>query len=196
MAVHDRWATYWRYAGRHALCHAHLQRELTAFVEQGEEWAAQLQGDCQTRYAQVAAAHQQGRGLGAREQDQCWRQFYAALNGGYLAHPAVPIPQRRGRPKQSPAKNLLDALGTHADAVLAFITDSRIPLTNNQAERDRRMAKVQQKISGTFRSEAGATAFCRIRSYLASARKQGQNLWHALMAAVQGTPLLLAQVPE
>ena len=112
------------------------------------------------------------------------------LNGGYLAHPAVPIP------KQSPAKNLLDALRTHADAVLDFVADPRVPLTNNQAERDLRMAKVQQKISGTFRSEVGATAFCHIRSYLPSARKHGQNRWHALIAAVQGTPLLLAQVPE
>ena len=78
---------------------------------------------------------------------------------------------RRGRPKQSKAQNLLYRLQTHQESVLAFLQDPEIPFTNNQAEQDLRMMKVQQKISGTFRTLAGAQMFARIRSYLSAVRK-------------------------
>ena len=196
IAVHDRWATYWRYSCAHALCHAHLQRELTALAEQGEEWAAHMQDVLRSWYDEVAHARTLGQPIDPWRQQQWWRRYWAILNGGFAAHPPTPIPKRRGRPKQSPAKNLLDAFLAHADAVLAFIGDPRVPLTNNQAERDLRLVKVQQKISGCFRSEVGATAFCRIRSYLGTARKQGVRILDALTHALQGAPLPLACLPE
>ncbi len=76
--------------------------------------------------------------------------------------------------------------------MLAFLADLRVPFTNNQAERDLRMAKVQRKISGTFRGAAGATAFCRLRSYLSTMRKQGRNMLEALTAVFNGYPLPVA----
>ena len=100
--------------------------------------------------------------------------------------------KQRGRQKQGPAKNLLDALLHRAEQVLAFVEDGTVPFTNNQAEQDLRMAKVQQKISGTFRSPAGATAFCRIRSYVSTMRKQGRAVLPALRAVFLGRPLPIA----
>ena len=100
------------------------------------------------------------------------------LAAGYAAQPppALSAASRTGRRKQSKAKNLLDALLGRVEQVLTLLDDLRIPFTNNLAERDLRLAKVQQNISGTFRSAAGATAFCRIRSYLSTMQKQGHAL--------------------
>src|SRR6266702_1981017 len=97
---------------------------------------------------------------------------------------------------QSQAKNLLDALLLRAEQVLALLDDLRIPFTNNQAERDLRWAKVQQKISGTFRSATGVTAFCRIRSYLSTMHKQGHPMLSALTDVFHGQPLPVAWGPE
>jgi len=101
-------------------------------------------------------------------------------------------PGKRGRSRQTDAKNLLDALLQRAHQVLAFLDDLAIPFTNNRAERDVRMVKVQQKISGTFRSDDGATAFCRIRSYLSTLHKQGRPLLEALVAVFLGHPFPIA----
>ena len=94
--------------------------------------------------------------------------------------------RQRGRIKQSPAINLLLRLRQHADDVLRFLTDPRVPFDNNQAERDIRMPKLKQKTSGCFRTVTGAESFCTIRSYLATLRKQGRNVFHALTLAFQG----------
>jgi transposase len=83
-----------------------------------------------------------------------------------------------------------------AEQVLALLDDLRIPFTNNQAERDLRWAKVQQKIAGTFRSATGATAFCRIRSYISTMQKQGHSMLSALTAVFHGQPLPVAWEPE
>jgi hypothetical protein len=111
------------------------------------------------------------------------------LAAGYAAQPPPPVSSaglHQGRRKQSQAKNLLDALLGRAEQVLALLDDLSIPFTNNQAERDLRLAKVQQKIAGTFRSAIGATAFCRIRSYLSTMQKQGHPLLSALTAVFHG----------
>ncbi|HEX9412281.1 MAG TPA: transposase, partial [Ktedonobacterales bacterium] len=115
-----------------------------------------------------------------------------------LAHPPPEIPRRpgqRGRQAQSSTRNLLERLTLHDDQVLAFLDDLTIPFDNNQAERDLRSFKVQQKISGCFRSDPGAVAYARIRGYLATLRKQG----HARLAAIEtvfaGHPLYPEFVP-
>src|SRR5216683_472967 len=126
-------------------------------------------------------------------------RFFEILAAGYAAQPPPPASSagsRKGRRKQSKAKNLLDALLLRAEQVLALLDDLRIPFTNNQAERDLRLAKVQQKISGTFRSATGATAFCRIRSYLSTMHKQGHPMLSALTAVFHGQPLPVAWGPE
>jgi transposase len=200
-ATHDRWASYDAYRTcTHSWCGAHLVRELTFLAEQqGQCWAGELRDLLLAMHA--AAEHWRACGAAQvplQEQIDWIAQYHALLAAGYAAQPppapSVPGEHRhRGRPKQAPAKNLLDALLGQAERVLAFLANLRVPFTNNQAERDLRMAKVQQKISGTFRSEGGATAFCRLRSYLSTMRKQGRNMLEALTAVFHGHPLPVAR---
>lgn len=117
---------------------------------------------------------------------------------GYAANPSptrAPDGPQVGRLKRTPARNLLDRLATHQDAVLAFLHDWTVPFDNNQAERDLRMIKVQQKISGTFRTTTGADAFCRIRGYIATLRKQAQLVLAALALTCAGQPPLPCTLP-
>lgn len=202
-AIHDRWASYDTYACAHSLCGAHLLRECAALAETDHEqqaWARQMQDFL----LDVQDACQEWRRLHLTEvppleRDEWVARYFEILASGYAAQPP-PAPassaQPKGRPKQSKAKNLLDALLHRAENVLAWLDDLRIPFTNNQAERDLRLAKVQQKISGTFRSATGATAFCRIRSYLSTMHKQGHSMLAALTAVFHGHPLPVAWRPE
>ncbi|MBF6592309.1 MAG: IS66 family transposase [Ktedonobacterales bacterium] len=199
-ATHDRWARYDAYhACHHSWCGAHLVRDLTVLAEEQHQGWAEAVRDL---LLAMHAAAQQWRAHGAawmpvQERAEWIAAYHELVAQGYATHPPPSPPatgsSQRGRRKQSPAKHLLDALLGQADRVLAFLADLRVPFTNNQAERDLRMVKVQQKISGTFRSEAGATAHCRIRSYLGTMRKQGQGMLDALTAAFLGRPFPIAQ---
>ena len=100
-----------------------------------------------------------------------------------IAQLPTPPPNKRGKPKQHPTKNLYNRL--YKGKVLRFMGDFRVPFDNNQAERDIRMIKTQQKISGTFRTLQGAKVFCRIRSYLSTLKKQGQNVLFGIQAAIE-----------
>ena len=123
------------------------------------------------------------------------RAAFVARYRALLARASPPIrrptgaPRQRGRLKQSPARNLLERLWLGQDEVLAFLDDFTIPFDNNQAERDVRMLKVQQKVSGCFRSDWGADAFASIRGYLSTLSKQGLALLSALETVVAGQPL-------
>lgn len=136
------------------------------------------------------------------ERDALVLPYFEILQQGFAAQqmltssPSEPVPKKPGRRKQAEAKNLLDALLARAEQVLAFLDDLALPFSNNLAERDLRMIKVQQKISGTFRSSDGATAFCVIRSYLSTMRKQGRSLLAAMIAVFEGTPFPIAWEPE
>jgi transposase len=97
---------------------------------------------------------------------------------------------KRGRKKQSKAKNLLDRCQKYQTEILLFMDDFSTPFTNNQAERDIRMMKLQQKISGTFRSEHGAANFCRVRGFISTLKKQGLPVLTSLVGAFEGTPFI------
>lgn len=117
-------------------------------------------------------------------------RYDALLAQGRRLNPPLPRTRKVGRRKQSPAQNLLDRLEKHTEAVLAFLYDFAVPFDNNLAERDLRMVKVQQKISGGFRSTEGAGNFCRIRGYISTLRKQGLHVLSALQSVFLGTPLM------
>jgi transposase len=138
----------------------------------------------------------QGAAVVPTEERDGWvAQYFELLASGFAAQSlpsAEDVPKGGGRRKQTSAKNLLDELLRRAEQVLAFLDDLSIPFTNNQAEQDVRMVKVQQKIAGTFRSEDGATAFCRIRSYLSTMRKQGHAMLAPLAAVFVGKPFPVA----
>ncbi len=192
-SVHDGWRSYFLYACSHALCLVHLLRELTFLAEeQGLEWAADLKALLLDMKEATEQARQQGLAtLHPLEVEDWQAQFVALVAHADATTPTAQAPPgKKGRPKQSAARNLLDRLIHDQEAVLAFLHRLVVPFDNNQAERDVRMVKVQQKVSGSFRSEAGATAFCRIRGYLSTLRKQGLDLLVSLEATLRGHPIL------
>ncbi|HLZ57555.1 MAG TPA: IS66 family transposase [Ktedonosporobacter sp.] len=192
VSIHDGWASYFLYDCEHALCIVHLLRDLVFLEEQGLSWAA----DLKALLLEMKAATDQARALGKTRLD-FWEvvdweaQFLRLLDEGDRLHPrATAPPGQRGRCKQSDARNLLDRLRTQQKAVFCFLEDLRVDFDNNLAERDLRMVKVQQKVSGCFRSLAGAHAFARIRGYLSTLRKQSLPLLSSLQATLVGHPVL------
>ena len=191
-AVHDGYASYQQYACRHALCNCHHLRELTALYEQeGALWAKDMRHLLVQIKQAVDQAREQGRKrLPVLQEAQLEGRYQKLIRQGLMENPlSVAVAGKRGRPKQSMARNLLARLEKHRDQVLVFMYDFAVPFDNNQAERDVRMMKVQQKISGTFRSTEGADAFCRLRSYLCTLQKQGESLLSALEHVFRGNPL-------
>jgi transposase len=193
VSVHDGWKPYWRYTRcRHALCNIHHLRELTFLEEQYQQpWAKELKTLLREMKATVEQASADGlRSLPTAVRAALVTHSRALLAAGHTANPPpARRPHQRGRVKQSPARNRLERLWLGQEEVLAFLDDLTIPFDNNQAERDVRMLKVQQKVSGSFRSERGADAFVCIRSYLSTLRKQGMALLAALETVVAGQPL-------
>jgi transposase len=197
-AVHDRWEPYFGYEEcRHGLCGAHLLRDLRFVWEQeGERWAKNLRRVLLKMNGAVRKAKARGARRFNAPTIEYWEGRYRRiLHTGFRLHEErdrregrLAQPGKRGRKKQRPGKNLLDALDEHQDSVLLFLNDFTVPFTNNQGEQDIRMTKVKLKVSGCFRSADGARHFCRIRGYLSTARKQGQNLLDAMKAVFVGAP--------
>jgi transposase len=192
-SVHDAWKAYLLYGCQHSLGCVHILREVTLLSQDmGLWWAHRMV----VLLMSMKNATDQARTPAQRhlpQEEVCIvpMQFLALLNQGDQVHLRAPTtPGKRGQAKQHPARNVLDRLRQHQDAVLAFWHDLDVPFDNNLAERDVRMVKVQQKVSGTFRSDEGAISFCRIRGYLSSWRKQGLPLFAALEATLRGQPLL------
>jgi transposase len=195
-SVHDGWGSYGVYtACRHALCNVHHLRELTFLEEQYQQgWAKDMKALLREMKAATDQARTRGHArLQLTERKDFVDRYQALLASGLAANPPPPDQERRpgqrGRLAQSPTRNLLERLLLRQDQVLAFLDDLAIPFDNNQAERDLRGLKVQQKVSGCFRSDRGAEAYARIRSYLATLRKQGRSLLAALNTVFAG-PLL------
>jgi transposase len=198
--VHDCWRPYFALECRHALCNAHLLRELLAFVEAklGETWAAEIAAFLRATWHETKAYREQHR-KPSPERTQAMEQEYIRLvqNGLRLyphkSHASTPesaTTKPPGRIAQSDEYNLLERLHYWAGAVLLFWYDPRVPFDNNQAERDIRMLKVKQKVSGGFRTFAGAEMFCRIRSYCSTVAKHGRSRIEQLVNALAGMPFL------
>lgn len=193
VSLHDGWTSYFQFGNcSHALCNAHHLRELRFVEEQYQQtWASQMaQLLCDAKQEVADCTDDQLDPARIQIYHQRYEQL---LQQGFKANPPPDtLPKKRGRKKQSAPKNLLDRLQKYQHATLAFISDFRIPFDNNLAERDIRMMKVKQKISGTFRTQRGAEMFCDIRSYISTVRKQGQQVILALYQALIGQPFIPA----
>ena len=182
--VHDCYQSYFKHEGKHVLCHSHTVRDLTSVWEQSnQQWAVDLAQhllDCNWERQQQA--------FNSVEQAEHIQTYKDLVAQGIALNPKKarsPDDTKRGKVKQSKAYNLAHRLLKHENAATLFIRDTDIPFTNNQGERDLRMVKLKQKISGGFRKVSGAEIFCRIRGYISTIRKHGLNILETLTKAFQ-----------
>lgn len=179
---HDHWKAYYNYKCSHSLCNAHHLRELERVIEQDKQkWAEEMKEFLLSVNKSVADFE----GVLSEDLIKTSREKYKEiLEKAKIECPKPPkIVGKKGRTKKTKARNLLERFINFEDDTLRFMENKNVPFTNNQAENDLRMTKVQQKISGCFRSVEGAQIFCRIRGYLSTCRKHG-------MQAIKGLKLL------
>jgi transposase len=191
--IHDRLSSYFKFDHlKHGLCNAHVLRELTSLVEQGYPWAALMialllrakkykEENTSVRPAYITRVKNEYTQLVALE-----------LKKEEILHQASRRSVCRGRPKRSKAHNLLLALQNHQEKFLLFLMHAHVPFDNNQAERDLRMVKTKQKVSGCFRSLEGGAMFCRIRGYISTLIKNEINVLEGIQDAIAGKPFILA----
>ena len=189
---HDHWKPYYAYSSCiHSLCNAHHLRELERAIEQDNQgWARKMKD----LLVQMNTAVDGAGGKLSREESETFRTTYRKIIEEGDAECPAPVrgegEKKRGRLKRSKARNLLERLSNFESDVLRFMDTEIVPFTNNQGERDLRMTKVHQKISGCFRSSEGSRFFCRIRSYISTCKKHGVSANEAL------TLLFLGKDPD
>lgn len=195
IVVHDHWKPYFQLADvLHALCNAHHLRELNALIERKERWASKMK-----RFLLFGLAlrkHHGEKAIPSEKIEGYLTGYDQIIQQGLSFHDSMaPLVRKskRGKAARRTGHNLLVRLQNYRDAVLRFLTDPVVPFTNNLAEQDIRMMKCKQKISGGFRTFAGAEQFARIRGFLSTARKQGWNMMAALRKAMMGDELAMGQ---
>jgi transposase len=201
-AVHDFWKPYYNYRNcKHALCNAHILRELNGIVENYHQtWA----GKMKDLLLEIKQSTEDSLGILTLDELEDFENRYDAIlrigekenplnHDRLVATKTLTLSLKRGRIAHTKARNLLDRMRLYKKDILKFMDDAEVPFDNNLAERDIRMSKVQQKISGGFRSDQGSAAFSRIRSYIATAIKQRISVLEAIQAAVSGKPLFVAE---
>ena len=193
-AVHDHWKSYFKFSCDHALCNTHHLRELIYLAEQDQqEWAGKLIKLLLEAKEIVEATPGNCLVKNSAELASIDLRYNAILAEGFsqdIPPPTKTGKKKRGRPKQSKSKNMLDRLRDFKTEVLAFITHPLIPFDNNQGERDIRMAKLKQKISGCFRGAEGGKIFARIRGYVSTLRKNDLNILEGIQSTFTSTPTL------
>jgi transposase len=193
VVVHDHWKPYYTMEGvLHALCNAHHLRELKALIEiEKEDWARKMQRLLRRACHAANLARERELPLKPRLIAALERRYDAIVAEGLAFHEAQPPlagkgrAGRRGRAPRRAGHNLLARLSARRDDTLRFLHDPAVPFTNNEAERDGRMMKLRQKISGGFRSLEGATQFATIRSFIVTGKKQGWKIIDVLTADPQ-----------
>lgn len=182
-AVHDCLASYFTYdQANHVLCGAHLLRELNGLQENGSQWAGEMHQFFMELYEMPHA-------VAVAAEPAIKQRYQTILEHAEREEPLpIPTPGKRGKPKKSPGRNLLDRLRTHQEGVLAFALEADVPFTNNQAERDLRPAKVKLKVSGGFRTEDGARVYARLRAVISTFRKQDENIFIRLRGLFASCP--------
>lgn len=180
-AVHDCWASYFDFDNcLHALCNAHILRELTALIDQGSQWAAQM-------HSLLLELYEQSQTATVVVVDPArWEAKYQQICQLADTEEPPPIKKARGKPKNSKGRNLLNRLNKHQAAILAFAFNEQIPFTNNVAERDIRHVKVKQRVSMSFRTFKGAEIYARIQGFVITTRKQKQNTFKELCRLLNG----------
>jgi transposase len=190
VVVHDRLAMYWKLRAKHGVCGAHLVRDLAevALVATQKAWAAGLAA----LLVEVNAACEDARRRGLKQvapgRQRAFAARYDALVAEGLAANPAPASGRKRDYLQRRSFNLVTAFATHRKAVLRYMYDLDVAWTNNQAERDLRPTKLHRKISGCFRSQAGAERFAHLRSYLSTTRKNGLPAIEALTRLFNDDP--------
>jgi len=184
-AIHDCLAAYFKFTqALHGLCDAHIVRELQALMEERSSWAEAMRTFLFDLYSQTRPL----QGQAAEDARQHYRQI---LSQAELEEPPPQLKAGKGRPKNTPGRNLLRRLQEHEDAVLAFALVEGVPFTNNQAERDLRPAKVKQKVSGCFRTQQGAKVYARLQAVISTCRKQERNIFAVLRDLFAYQPVTL-----
>lgn len=187
IVVHDHWRSYFSIKkAKHAICNVHILRELKGIIEEDKEiWAKKM-----FRLLQLASKLKNKYPEGIPKK---WTQFieenyFKIIETGISYHENLPplMQKKKCKPKRRVGHNLLLRLQYYCEETLRFLYNPNVPFTNNQAEQDIRMMKVKQKISGCFRSSAGAEVFCRVRSLLSTARKQGWNILKTIENTLNG----------
>lgn len=190
VGVHDCWASYFGFADmQHAICNAHLLRELTGIIETGKsKWGLEMKELLLEMYAKSASGKDLIVEIGDYE-----KRYQAIIGAGEAEEPAPKKSKARGKWKRTKGRNLLERLSKHADAVLRFAKLEEVPFTNNQAERDIRPVKVKQKVSGGFRSAVGSQSYTRIYSFISTMRKMKRQVFQELRSVIEGKPFVLFQ---
>lgn len=190
IGVHDCWASYFGFGEmQHAICNAHILRELTGIIETSEsKWGLQMKELLLEMYEKSA------NGKGIIEEIGAYEKSYAAIIKAGEAEEAPPKKVHpKGKWKRTKGRNLLARLSKYAEAVLRFAKKAAVPFTNNQAERDIRPVKVKQKVNGGFRSARGSESYTRIYSFISTMRKMKRQVFQELRSVIEGKPFVLFQ---
>ena len=189
--VHDHWTPYNKYTNcTHSYCNAHILRELNGVTEKESVlWSQDMHTLLTNMNIAVHKAKESNKTTITQAQISKFIKNYEKITqsaNNYYPPPDKTLKKARGRPKQEKGKNLLDRLLKYQDETLRFLSDFRVPFTNNLAERDLRMIKVKEKISGSFASFKGGEIFCRIRSYISTLKKNNIGVLQGLRDALAG----------